>query len=90
MARCAITGLGAIAIPASAADRIAFWRRLHDRLSALSNRIVDEQSKSRELGEIEAGVDMAGVAVRLPVLHCGAGRVKALGLGWRVQPRMQR
>ena len=40
-----IAGLGAIAIPASAADRIAFWRRLHDRLSALSNRIVDEQSK---------------------------------------------
>ena len=40
-----IAGLGAITIPASAADRIAFWRRLHDRLSALSNRIVDEQSK---------------------------------------------
>ena len=40
-----IAGLGAITIPTSAADRIAFWRRLHDRLSALSNRIVDEQSK---------------------------------------------
>jgi hypothetical protein len=40
-----IAGLGAITIPGSAADRIAFWRRLHDRLSALSNRIVDEQSK---------------------------------------------
>ena len=40
-----IAGLGAITVPTSAADRIAFWRRLHDRLSALSNRIVDEQSK---------------------------------------------
>jgi hypothetical protein len=40
-----IAGLGAITIPGSAADRIAFWRRLHDRLSALSNRIVDEQGK---------------------------------------------
>jgi hypothetical protein len=39
-----IAGLGAITIPGSAADRIAFWRRLHDRLF-LSNRIVDEQSK---------------------------------------------
>ena len=40
-----IAGLGAITVPTSAVDRIAFWRRLHDRLSALSNRIVDEQSK---------------------------------------------
>jgi hypothetical protein len=40
-----IAGLGAITVPTSAVDRIAFWRRLHDRLSALSNRIVDEQGK---------------------------------------------
>ena len=40
-----IAGLGAITVPTSATDRIAFWRRLHDRLSALSNWIVDEQSK---------------------------------------------
>ena len=33
-----IAGLGAITIPASAADRIDFWRSLHARLSALSNR----------------------------------------------------
>ena len=31
-----IAGLGAITVPSSAADRIAFWRHLHDRLSALS------------------------------------------------------
>jgi hypothetical protein len=40
-----IAGLGAIAIPASPADRISFWRSLHARLSALSNRIGDEQGK---------------------------------------------
>jgi hypothetical protein len=40
-----IAGLAAIAIPASAADRVVFWRRLHVRLSALSNRIVDEYGK---------------------------------------------
>jgi hypothetical protein len=37
-----IAGLGAITIPASAADRIAFWRCLHRRLSALSIQIADE------------------------------------------------
>jgi hypothetical protein len=37
-----IAGLGAITIPASAADRIAFWRCLHGRLSALSIQIADE------------------------------------------------
>jgi hypothetical protein len=40
-----IAGLGAITIPASPADRIAFWRHLHARLSARSNRIGDEQGK---------------------------------------------
>jgi hypothetical protein len=40
-----IAGLGAITIPASAADRIDFWRRLHARLSALSNLITDEHGK---------------------------------------------
>ena len=43
-----IAGLGAITIPASAADRIVFWRRLHGRLSALSNQIADEQAKILE------------------------------------------
>jgi hypothetical protein len=41
-----IAGLDANTVPASPADCIAFWQRLHDRLSALSNRIVDEQSKT--------------------------------------------
>jgi hypothetical protein len=51
-----IAGLGAITVPTSAADRIAFWRRLHDRLSALSNRIVDEQSKI--LGAVDERIPM--------------------------------
>jgi hypothetical protein len=40
-----IAGLGAIIVPASTADRIDFWRSLHDRLSALSNRIGDDKGK---------------------------------------------
>jgi hypothetical protein len=40
-----IAGLGAITIPASLTDRIIFWRRLHARLSAHSNRIGDERGK---------------------------------------------
>jgi hypothetical protein len=51
-----IAGLGAITIPASAPDRIAFWRGLHDRLSALSNCIVDEQSKL--LGAVHERIPM--------------------------------
>jgi hypothetical protein len=39
-----IAGLGAITFPAWLADRIAFWRNLHGRLSALSNQIPDEQA----------------------------------------------
>jgi hypothetical protein len=51
-----IAGLGAITIPASAPDRIAFWRGLEVRLSALSNRIVDEQSKL--LGAVHERIPM--------------------------------
>ena len=51
-----IAGLGAIVIPASAADRIDFWRRLRARLSALSNRIGDEQGKI--LGAVHERIPM--------------------------------
>jgi hypothetical protein len=40
-----VAGLGAIAIPTSPADRMAFWQSLHARLSALSNRIGEEPGK---------------------------------------------
>ena len=43
-----IAGLGAITIPASAADRIDVWRSLHARVLALTNRIGDEQGKILE------------------------------------------
>jgi hypothetical protein len=51
-----IAGLGAIVIPASAADRIDFWRRLHGRLSALSYRIGDEQGQI--LGAVHERIPM--------------------------------
>ena len=51
-----IAGLGAIIVPASTADRIDFWRSLHDRLSALSNRIGDDQGKI--LGAVHERIPM--------------------------------
>ena len=51
-----IAGLGAITVPTSAADRIAFWRCLHGRLSALSNQIADEQAKI--LGAVHERIPM--------------------------------
>ena len=51
-----IAGLGEIIVPASTADRIDFWRSLHDRLSALSNRIGDEQGKI--LGAVHERIPM--------------------------------
>jgi hypothetical protein len=51
-----IAGLGAITIPASAADRIVFWRCLHGRLSALSHQIADEQAQI--LGAVRERIPM--------------------------------
>jgi hypothetical protein len=51
-----IAGLGAIIVPASAADRIDFWRCLHAHLSALSNQIADEQGKI--LGAVHERIPM--------------------------------
>ena len=52
-----IASLGSIALPLSISDRIAFWRRLHERLARLANRIgVETQPKI--LGAIHAKVPM--------------------------------
>jgi hypothetical protein len=34
-----IASLGSILVPATIADPVVFWRRLHERLAKLSNRI---------------------------------------------------
>ena len=46
-----VAGLGSIETPPSVADRVAFWRRVHDRLPKLSNRI-DATTQGRLMGEL--------------------------------------
>jgi hypothetical protein len=55
-----IASLGSILVPATIADRVAFWRLLHERLAKLSNRIgADEQGKI--LGAIHARIPMVTI-----------------------------
>jgi hypothetical protein len=62
------------------------------RLTGTRDGLVVPQSVSAaaEAQAVRVVPGLAGVAVGLPVLHRGAGGFKALGLGWRVQPWMQR
>jgi hypothetical protein len=52
-----IASLGSVPHSPSAADRIAFWTRLHQRLDALSNRVDAEQGRAI-LATIHARVSM--------------------------------
>jgi hypothetical protein len=44
-----VASLGAVDVPPTVADRVAFWRSLHERLSKLSNRIDRRREFSAEL-----------------------------------------
>jgi hypothetical protein len=52
-----IASLGSIETPPSVAARIEFWRRLHDRLGKLGNR-VDPATQAKMLGDVHARVPM--------------------------------
>jgi hypothetical protein len=52
-----IASLGSVPLLPSAADRIAFWTRLHQRLDALSNR-VDAVQRGAVLAAIHARIPM--------------------------------
>jgi hypothetical protein len=47
--------LGSIEVPQSIEGRIAFWKRLHERLAKLSNRI-DANAQGKILGDIHARI----------------------------------
>jgi hypothetical protein len=52
-----VASLGSVPVPPSLQDRLAFWQRLHERLSRLSNRVLaDIQGKI--LGDIHARIPM--------------------------------
>src|ERR1700730_15216416 len=52
-----IASLGSIEAPPSVAARIEFWRRLHERVGRLGNR-VDPATQAKLLGYVHARVPM--------------------------------
>jgi hypothetical protein len=55
------TNLGVITLPPSVADRLAFWRGLHERLAKLSHR-VDTETHAKILTAIHARVPIVTAA----------------------------
>jgi hypothetical protein len=55
------TNLGVITLPPSVADRLAFWRGLHERLAKLSHR-VDTGTQAKILTAIHARVPIVTAA----------------------------
>jgi hypothetical protein len=53
-----IASLGSVPSPASVADRVGFWGRLHQRLGQLSNRI-DAEMQAKIFGAVHAHIPMA-------------------------------
>jgi hypothetical protein len=53
-----VASFGSVPVPPSVQDRLAFWRRLHERLSRLSNR-VPADIQGEILGDIHARIPMA-------------------------------
>jgi hypothetical protein len=52
-----IASLGSVETPPTVQARIVFWRKLHERLAKLSNR-VDAETQGKILGEVHARVPM--------------------------------
>ena len=52
-----VASLGSIETPPSVAARIEFWRRLHERLDELSNRL-DAETRGKVAGAVHARVPM--------------------------------
>ena len=52
-----VASLGSIELPLTVAGRMEFWRRLHERLARLSNRI-DSTAQGKLLGAVHARIPM--------------------------------
>jgi hypothetical protein len=52
-----VVSLGSVEMPLTVAVRIEFWRRLHERLARLSNRL-DAETQGKVLGAVHARVPM--------------------------------
>jgi hypothetical protein len=52
-----VASFGAVGMPLSVADRVNFWRQLHERLGQLSNRL-DAAGQAKVMGEVHARIPM--------------------------------
>jgi hypothetical protein len=52
-----IAGLGSILVPASVADRVAFWQQAHERFAKLSSRI-DPATLGKLMGSLHEKIPM--------------------------------
>jgi hypothetical protein len=52
-----IASLGSIPHPATVADRVKYWRNLHERLAKLGNRL-DAETQARIMDDIHARIPM--------------------------------
>jgi hypothetical protein len=55
-----VASLGAVDVPPTVADRVAFWRSLHERLSRLANRL-DAVAQGKILGQVHARIPMVTI-----------------------------
>jgi hypothetical protein len=55
-----VASLGAVDLSPTIADRVAFWRSLHERLSRLANRI-DTATQGKILGQVHARIPMVPI-----------------------------
>jgi hypothetical protein len=55
-----VASLGAVDVPPTVADRVAFWRSLHERLSRLANR-VDAAAQGKILGQVHTRIPMVTI-----------------------------
>lgn len=53
-----VASLASVPMPASVHDRLDFWRRLHERLARLGNRL-DAAKQGKIMGEVHARIPMA-------------------------------
>ena len=79
-----VASLGAITLPPSVADRLVFWRGLHERLAKLSHR-VDAETHAKILTAIHARVPIVTAAeqrtISLETPKPARGNVHGMHLG---------
>ena len=74
--------LGTVDAPPSAAERLVFWQRLHERMAKLGNRI-DAATQAKLYGDIHARIPMV-IADEVRALLLRQPHILRLALGPRI------